>query len=144
MSQAIERLKEMPREMTSEQAGHVLDRSRHFISRAIVSQKLEHRGDTGRGNGDNPRYFISQEALLAFIVRSTGGDRMTLMHAIKELLPKRLHDLALKVAAETTDAPKPPSWLQASQKARTARAARVQPDPFADHPDFFRTPSAAD
>lgn len=150
MSQAIERLKEMPREMTAEQAGYVLDRGRDFIVRAINSKpsKLEHRADNGRGTGGNQRYYISREALLTFIVRSTGGDRFTLLRAIHELLPKKLHELALQVAAEectTAAEPEAPKWLQDSSKARSPRAARVQPDPFEGHPDFFRThPTAAD
>lgn len=143
MSQAIERLKEMPREMTAEQAGYVLDRGRDFIVRAISKKKLEHRGDTGRGTGGNLRYYISREALLTYIVRNTGGDRFTLMHAINELLNKRLQDLAAQVAAQvaaqSTAEPQPPGWIISSQQPRTPRAARMQADPYAAHPDFFRT-----
>jgi hypothetical protein len=144
MSQAIERLQQMPREMTSEQAAYVLDRSSDFIKRAINSKpaKLEARGDSGRGTGANLRYYISRETLLTYIVRNTSGDRFTLMHSIKELLDKKLHDLALKVAAESTADPQPPSWITSSKQPRTARAARVQADPFADHPDFFRKRTA--
>lgn len=144
MSQAIERLKDMPREMTAEQAGYVLDRGRDFIVRAIKAGKIEHRGDSGRGTGDNLRYFISRESLLAYIVKSTGGDRLTLMHAIADLLPKKLQDLAQQVAAATDAPPSPPSWLQPRSKPRAAVLHRPQPDPFAGHPDLFppHTPAA--
>jgi hypothetical protein len=144
MSQAIERLQKMPREMTSEQAGYVLDRSSDFIKRAINSKpaKLEARGDSGRGTGANLRYYISREALLTYIVRNTGGDRFTLLRAIRELLPAKLHELALQVAAESTAEPVAPSWIISSKQPRSTRAARVQSDPFAGHPDFFRTPAA--
>lgn len=146
MSQAIERLRDMPREMTADQAGYVLDRSRHFIQRAINSKpaKLECRSDSGRGTGANIRYYISREALLTYIVRNTSGDRFTLLRAIKELLPAKLHELALQVAAAADAPPAPPSWLQPRSKPRAAVLHRPQPDPFAGHPDLFppHTPAA--
>ncbi len=141
MNPAIERLKDMPRELTAEQAAYVMDRSRDFIIRAINAKpsKLEHRADSGRGSGANRRYLITREALLVFIVRSTGGDRMTLMQAVDALLPKSLRDLAHLVAAEKSgrgDLPANVIPMTGCKRSAKTEAARF------DHPDLFAQHSA--
>jgi|GEM_PF-2667418 len=141
MSQEIERLKEMPRVMTAEQAAYVMDRSRDFIIRACNSKpaKLEHRADNGRGTGSNHRYYITREAMLVFIVRTTGGDRFTLMQAITDHLPLKLQELAQKVAAASTQPTElPPNVLP--MRASNRRAGK--PAPLFDHPDLFASDCA--
>lgn len=137
MNPAIERLKDMPREMTADQAAFVLDRSHDFIIRSVNrkdGQGIEHRRDSGRGTGANGRYIITQEALLVFIVRSTGGDRLTLMQAIDELLPKRLRELAHQIASAPAREGALPENVIPMKRKRAAHADR-----FANHPDFFKT-----
>ena len=130
MSATVERLAQSPREMTIAHAAHVLDRSDDHVARAIKTGNLESRADPGRGLR-RQYILITREALLAYIVRSTSGDRLTLMRAIEQLLPKPCQDLAQSIVSPQ---PQPDNVIP----MRAARRPQSKPETF-DHPDLFRS-----
>lgn len=130
MNASIERLIEMPREMTISQAAYVLGRSDDFVERAINTNpaRIESRADEGRGTGRRNSHIITREALLVYIVRTTRGDRLTLMSAIEQRLPKALLDLAQRIACGVKELPPQPS-----SEARR----KIIPHPaLKNHPEF--------
>ncbi|MBB5033148.1 hypothetical protein [Prosthecobacter vanneervenii] len=134
MNATIERLMEMPREMGIAQAAYVLGRSEDHIARAIAAGRIEAQADEGRGSGAKRRNItITRESLLIYIVRSTTGDKLTLMRSIKQRMPANLVALAQLVAA-----PQPLSDATAAPAPQTQRRPRnIIPHPaLADHPEF--------
>lgn len=128
--------------MTIAQAAYVLDRTEDHVERAIKSSRLESRADEGRGTTSRRRHItITRESLLVYIIRyTTGGDRLTLMLAIEQLLPPAMLQLARHVV--TPPPPLPPQALEASTTSMPKRRGNIIPHPaLKNHPEFPFTAS---
>lgn len=133
MNATIERLMEMPREMSISQAAYVLGRSEDHIARAVQTGRIEAQADEGRGTSGKRRSItITRESLLVYIIRSTTGDKLTLMQTIKQRMPANLVALAQLIAA-----PQPLADAAAPAPQASRRPRNIIPHPaLIDHPEF--------
>jgi len=122
MNATIERLMELPREMSISQAAFVLGRSDDHVARAVQAGRIEAQADEGRGTSGKRRSItLTREALLVYIVRSTTGDKLTLMQTIKQRMDANMLALAQLIAS--------PQPLAAPDSAPSPKATQQHHSP---------------
>lgn len=102
----IDRLAEVgAEELSAMQVAHVLGRTHAYVYALIAANKLEAHADsarTGHANYIGERrltYTISAAAVISYLIRTTSGDRVVLLEAIRERMPQH-HKLAKGIAAK--------------------------------------------
>lgn len=119
-------------EMSASHVAEILDISPRTMTRLIEQNKIGNRKDYGRSQR-KPKYTITKAAVIIYIVRSTEGDHGTVLDAIRESCPRWL-PVAQKAAAGVPETSGKPTAVQCLKRRLSASH-----DPYAAHPDFFRT-----
>jgi hypothetical protein len=131
MHPAVSRLANYGEEFSAQDAADILGMHRTALVRIIKKPNtlLEAR-EHNSGNGSNPRYFITREALLRYLVKSTTGDKTVLFAAIREKFPRSLALLEEQAL--------PPNAIPIfGHTAAKPRKPAAGTDRLANHPDLF-------
>lgn len=118
LARLLDLRKSAPRSMmTIKQVSDCLEVSYGTANRLVNSQQIQARKLIGKGDGSRCNARISYEAVMIYLVRSTSGDRMSILEDIKEHA-RDWYPMARTVAAV------------ASKKERRPAVAVSQPGQF--------------
>jgi hypothetical protein len=81
-------------DLTSFDLEHVLQVGRTAVGRMIKAEKIETKRPEARGNGSKSRVRIPRAAVVRYIVKSSRGDRVAILSAIKAQCPQFLPAVA--------------------------------------------------